>query len=240
MQIPPSTVQSVEKEVRIRELLDRLAASRFSGYCVITHKECICSLIFSEGKPLLAEYPAEKGGSAWRQIQAIREKKADAVTYSLTPAQIGLTLKFNESCRIADAPAERPPDPRSPTTVIKPVTAKGSRDRNVKIKAVITSRDAAGHSPVPHEVKEEKSSTPKGRPPRKIPHAEGGLDQISLESLKGLKESFRVDAASLLKELDLEHLIAEENSPEDVQKSGQRLKKTSADRDMAIDKYVNR
>jgi hypothetical protein len=240
MQIPPSTVQSVEKEVWIQELLLRLTASKFSGYCVITHKECICSLIFSEGKPLLAEYPALKGGGAWRQIQAMRGKRADAVTYGLTPTQISLTLKFNEPCRIADAPGERIPGPRSPTTVITPVTAKGSRDRKVKIKAVIISGDAAGRPPVPSEVKEEEHSTPKERPPRKAPHAEGGLDHLSLESLKGLKESFRVDAASLLKELDLEHLITEANSAEDVQKSGQGLKKTSADRDMAIDKYVNR
>jgi hypothetical protein len=114
------------------------------------------------------------------------------------------------------------PDLRASSTVIRPVSIGGGPGKTVKVIAVQT------------KMKEEKAPPPKvaaagkaaGRPVAGQPGPAERLDRKGLDHLKTLKDSFKTDAADLLSELNLGHLVANKpktdkgNEGEGGEKSG--------------------
>ena len=209
MKIPPGEALSSEKGVLLEDLLKSLEESAFSGLCTLSAEEVTSSLVFRGGRCILAEHHQEKGNAAWKSVLTMKSAKVDAIVHSLSAKQIDRSLESNPSYLVAFPRKEAKGEAVRSTTVIRPVSPKGRPDRQVKVSTVVSGSKAEdGKNQPAAEVHDLKA---------KVPGKE--VDKISIESLKGLKDSFKADVAGLLKELDLEHLIVDEEEKGNVKKS---------------------
>ncbi|MDI6718434.1 MAG: hypothetical protein QMD46_02320 [Methanomicrobiales archaeon] len=218
MQIPNGTVRSREKEVHLGDFLDSLGSTGFTGCCTVTFSGQSCRLVFGRGECILAEYQGCQGEAAWKGILRMKHERADAVLTDLTPDQIEAAISANRPFLVDPNHWKAPPRVRPSTTVIRPVAARGTPGRRVKVSTVSTS-PAGASSPT------RAGSHTGGQTQGRAASLEGGADRISLESLKGLRGSFKSDAATLLRDLDLEHLIVEVAEKENVKKTTQDTEK---------------
>jgi hypothetical protein len=92
------------------------------------------------------------------------------------------------------------------TTVIRPVSIGGGPGRPVRVVAV-QARKAEARVQPPTAARKEEPVAGRG-PPGRGDQQERPLDRKGLEHIKSLKDSFRNDAADLLSELNLGHLVA--------------------------------
>ena len=208
MRIPPTTIHSTKNAIVLRDFLEGIRTTRFTGHCEVTLEKITHSLVFSEGICLLAETPRAKGREAYSELRALSDRRIDAVLYALTPPQVNVSVRFNENCRLGEEnDAKKQPARTLSTTVIKPVSSRGQPGKAVQIKTVRQTAE-----PTVPDKTIRGGEHPPGSSVRNAPGETAG-DRLSLESIKGLKDSFQFDAASLLKELDLEHLIVESKEP---------------------------
>ncbi|MDD1676759.1 MAG: hypothetical protein LUQ40_03375 [Methanomicrobiales archaeon] len=213
MRIPPTTIHSTKNGRVLRDLLEEIRTERFTGHCEVTLDTVTRSLIFSDGICVLAETPRAKGREAYNELRALGDREIRAILYALSPSQVTVSVRFNENCRLGEEnAAKKQPGTAFSTTIIKPVSSRGQPGKVVQIKTVQQMDERAETHP-------EKTvrSGEHGSPVRNAAGETVG-DRISLDSIKGLKESFQFDAASLLKELDLEHLIVESKEPANQKK----------------------
>ncbi|MDD1679639.1 MAG: hypothetical protein LUO93_10720 [Methanomicrobiales archaeon] len=223
MQFPTCKAPVKRDRVRISSLFDEFAVSKFTGYCKILMGREEHILALQEGTYTLAESGTGKGAEAFKAIIELGNSMGSAVLCPLTVKQFQVTLLFNAPFRIVFSsepgageekeqrrePAERSPraeisqpaaQTTAPVTRIHPVSipstaGKAKRVRSIKITA---------------ELRDEKDR----KPVHVARSGEGGrgkkIDQLTLESIKELKETFQADAADLLRELHMEHLIPPE------------------------------
>jgi hypothetical protein len=219
MQFPTCKAPVKREGVRISSLFDEFAISKFTGYCKIVMGRDEHVLALKEGSYILAESGTSTGAEAFKAIINLGNSMGSAILCPLTVKQFQVTLLFNGPFRInfTDGPKEgaaavvqAPTTPQGPSesrplpatdtapvTRIQPVSipstaGKKRRVRSIKITA---ERDKDVQKPV-----QVTRSGEGGRATRKI-------DQLTLESIKELKETFQADAADLLRELHMEHLI---------------------------------
>jgi hypothetical protein len=219
MQFPTCKAPIKREGVRISSLFDEFAISKFTGYCKITMGQEEHVLALKEGSYILAESGTSTGIAAFKAIINLGNSMGSAILCPLTVKQFQVTLLFNGPFRInftdgtgegtepvaqapsvPQRPAESTPIPTistAPVTRIQPVAipstaGKKRRVRSIKITA---EQDTDVQKPV-----QVTRSGEGGRATRKI-------DQLTLESIKELKETFQADAADLLRELHMEHLI---------------------------------
>jgi hypothetical protein len=221
MQFPTCKEPEKREGVLISSLFDEFAASKFTGYCkiLIGREEHILAL--KEGTYVLAKSGTEKGAEAFKAIVDLGNSLGNVIFCPLSMKQFQVTLLFNAPFRIiftgnpdveaevrsAASPAGEmpgadfaPQGSRSvtPVTRIQPVSIPSTAGRTKRVRSIkITA-----------ERKEEKRK----KAVQVVRSGEGGratkkFDQITLESIKELKETFEADAADLLRELHMEHLI---------------------------------
>ncbi len=210
MQFPTCKAPTKRDGVRLSSLFSEFASTRFTGYCKIILGTDEHVLALQEGSYILAQSGEEKGVDAFHLIQDLGDSLAAVILCPLSAKQLEVTLLFNGPYRIIFT--EQPGQPvkpgmakRGPDTRIRPVSipstvGRASRVRSIKIKANL-EEDKKGL-----EVAAAREGA--SRPVKKI-------DQLTLESIKELKETFQSDAADLLRELHMEHLLqkTEEKSP---------------------------
>jgi hypothetical protein len=164
-------------------------------------------MVFSEGVCLLAETPGRRGTEAFKEVQGLNDREVSASLHALSPSQVTVSVRFNEQCRVGKESDVKTTTGRPlSTTVIKPIASKGQQGKVVQI----TSK--SGTPPTSPADRGHDEPHPVGPGGRKAPMDTPG-DRLSLDAIKGLKDSFRLDAASLLKDLDLEHLMVESDEP---------------------------
>jgi hypothetical protein len=223
MQFPTCKAPVRKDGVRISSLFDEFAVAKFTGYCKIQLGREEHILALKEGDYILAESGSLKGTDAFKFISDLGTSTAEVILCPLSLKQFQVTLLFNAPYRIIAA--EEPGHPMAeaerdmareftqqeirepvgrgkgsaPVTQIHPVSipstvGKSHRVRSIKITA--ESEDADRKKKPIQVIKPGE----KGRVARKI-------NQLTLESIKELKETFTLDAADLLRELHMEHLI---------------------------------
>ena len=222
MQIPVTTLRLVKKETSLAGLLAAIGSADCSGHCVITLDERTCSLVVRDGICVLAEMIPLQGDEALQAIRRFGDRTVDVAIHNLTPGQILRAIEINTVSRTAAAVAEPAPG-EAPVTVIKPVGLRGGANRSVKVTTVSHEETKAPASSRTVQPPSGPDSTAvRNSLQKKIGGGDVSLDRLSFESIKGLRNSFRSDAASLLRELNLEHLIIEAKPCRDVKKTPDR------------------
>ncbi|MDD1665222.1 MAG: hypothetical protein LUQ32_07685 [Methanomicrobiales archaeon] len=205
------------KGVPLRTLLSELEKRRFTGYCAMPIAGANALLVLEEGKFILAEYRGIKGRDALVSIRSIGDPPVDVVIAPSNRDQLAAMRKINEPF-LVDPPRQpgsgQGTNASAGTTVIRPVSIGGGPGRSVKVMAVKTRRV------------EEKAQPPmaarRGKAPlaRAAPGQAERLDRKGLEHLKTMRDSFKTDAADLLSELNLGHLVAD-RPKSDKEKEGE-------------------
>ncbi|MDD1672105.1 MAG: hypothetical protein LUO82_03790 [Methanomicrobiales archaeon] len=206
----PTCKAAVKREnVRVSTLFDEFAVSKFTGYCKIILGKQGNVLALKEGTYILAESGDLKGFDAFRAIMNLSNSVVHAILCPLTPKQLQVTLMFNSPFRIIfqdepPVPVEPVVTKAEPVTKITPIAITSTQVKRGKVRSIKIRADSD----------EEKK-------PLKVAGAREGstrgvknIDQLTLESIKELKETFQADAADLLKELHMEHLIQKEDEKE--------------------------
>ncbi|MDD1661140.1 MAG: hypothetical protein LUQ49_01600, partial [Methanomicrobiales archaeon] len=218
-----SEQQEVMKGVPLRTLLSELEKRRFTGYCAMPIAGASALLVLEEGKFILAEYRGIRGRDALLSIRSIGDIPVDVVIAPSNRDQVAAMRRMNEPF-LVDPPRQpgsgQGAGPATGATVIRPVSIGGGPGKSVKVIAVKTRRP------------EEKARAPPVAGRAKAPAAKAGtgqaerLDRKGLEHLKTMRDSFKTDAADLLSELNLGHLVSnrpksdKENKGEGEEKSG--------------------
>jgi hypothetical protein len=201
MRIPASDLQEVMKGIPLRTLLSELEKRRFTGYCATPIAGASALLVMEEGKYILAEYRGIKGRDALEAIRSIGDPVVDVVIAPSNTDQVAEMVRMNDTY-LLNPP--RPPGAQGTpnTTVIRPISIGGSQGKPVKVIAVQTRRVEEKVRPAP--------VAGKGKAPavKAAPGQAERLDRKGLDHLKSMKDSFKDDAADLLSELNLGHLVA--------------------------------
>jgi hypothetical protein len=205
MKIPPSEQQEVMKGIPLRTLLSELEKRGFTGYCAMPIAGANALLVVEDGKYRLAEYRGIRGRDALVSIRSIGDPVVDVVIAPSSKDQVAEMMRTNEPF-LVDPPRQpgtsQGTDAPASTTVIRPVSIGGGPGRPVKVIAVQTRRVEEKVQPSPVARKE------KVRGVKAAPGQAERLDRKGLEHLKTMRDSFKTDAADLLSELNLGHLVA--------------------------------
>jgi len=207
MRFPPSDRQEVMKGIPLRTLLSELEKRRFTGYCAMPIAGASAFLVMEEGKYILAEYRGIHGKDALESIRSIGNPVIDVVIAPFTHDELAGMVKTNEPS-LVEPPRQavsQGKDVRASMTVIRPVSIGGGPGKPVKVIAVQTrQRDEKVRPSL--AVRKEKG------PAGKVVPGQAGqsdrLDRKGLDHIKSMKDSFKTDAADLLSELNLGHLVA--------------------------------
>jgi len=150
MQLPRGTFHSIKKGMKIALILNSLKEDGFTGSCSIACGDRGIDLVVKEGNVLLASCDSSCGNTAMELIRALHEQAADASLADLTPAQMKLTLEFNDQCRVSQR-RESPPKAEIPTREEKKsiesansqnaATATREREREVITRPVSRTPD---------------------------------------------------------------------------------------------------
>lgn len=221
MQFPTCKTPVIKDGVLVSSLIEELVISKFTGYCKILTEENEHFLAFKEGEYILAESGNQKGADALKAIINLGHFKAKAFLCSLSSKQFQVTLLFNTQFRIlstGEFESEAMSDIKSisssivPATELIPPIGKNitpiTRIQQVSIPSTAGKTKRVRSIKITAEVEDENEKKKPdwvtrlgdGRATKKI-------DQLTLESIKELKETFKADAADLLRELHMEHLI---------------------------------
>jgi len=166
MQFPRGRFTSMKKGTRICDLLEDLKNSRFSGYCIITHGTETGSLVLKNGNCLLAGYQDIAGEDAWISIQRIEESEVDVQIIHLTPAQLNLTLEFNQGARIERKKKHMPGEMRGDVPVRLPTKERESQTHIPEPRKSRRSPEREAEAGVPQAL--TGSAIPGGAPPAGI------------------------------------------------------------------------
>jgi len=209
MKIPHCSTSATRRGVTVKELLDDLATAGFTGYCAIPFGESITSLVFEGGLCLLAEHLGQQGLAGLRKLAVMGDARVDAALCDFTTTQIGVTLKLNDRCRVVLPPTMTAADagrvPRS--TSVTSVKIAGLGAKPIRVTSVRTRGEALGRQAGGARAQGQGTAAPGQILKRKIDRTDQRINKSSLESLKTLKDSFKTDAADLLEELNLGHLV---------------------------------
>ena len=205
MQIQPSERQEVMKGVPLRTLLSELEKRRFTGYCAMPIAGASAYLVMEEGRYILAEYRGIRGRDALESIRAIGNPVVDVVIAPSSGDQVAAMKGSNEPFLVDSPRQPGMPDTgaRTSTTVIRPVSIGGGPGKPVRVIAVQAGRR---EEPVPRTAV-TGGKGPAGKPVAGKPGQAERQDRKGLEHIKSLKDSFKTDAADLLSELNLGHLV---------------------------------
>lgn len=172
MQLPRGTFHSIKKGMKIALILNSLKEEGFTGSCSIACGDHAIDLVVKEGNILLASCDSSCGNNAMEIIGGLQEQAADASLADLTPAQMKLTLEFNEPCRVSQR-RESPPKAEIPIREEKKSTtsdnfqsatiATRERERTGSIRTVSRPPDQKPQTQITPPV------PPQGAPPQPGP-----------------------------------------------------------------------
>jgi hypothetical protein len=209
MKIPHCSTSATRRGVTVRELLDDLTKAGFTGYCAIPFGESITSLVFEGGICLLAEHLDKQGFQGLQRLAVMGEARVDAAICDFTTTQLAVTLKLNDRCRVVLPPSTPAAGAGrvSRGTSVTPVKIAGLGAKTVRVTSVRTKGVPAGRQAGGAGARGPGKAAPGQILDRKIDRTDQPITKSTLESLKTLKDSFKTDAADLLEELNLGHLV---------------------------------
>ncbi len=109
MQLPRGTFLSIKRSKKVGDLFFELQEMKFTGVCTLSFKSMNGTVVFKQGKRILAQYMDTTGEVAWDEFQKMSGEKVDSSLSTLTEAQIQLSLEFNKNCLVVrGGKAEKP------------------------------------------------------------------------------------------------------------------------------------
>jgi|GEM_PF-5642627 len=206
MHFPTCKSPQKTEDIKLSSLLEEFSKSKFSGYCKFYFKNEEHIFACKEGAIVLAESEYLKGTQALQAIKNLSNMIGDALICPVSVKQLEVTLLFNSAYRVVASIIEKEAQDvgvnRVPVTKIKPVSIASAVVRKGKVRS-ITSRTESAETE--NSKKKELQGTKFGQGGIQLKGRK--INQMTLDSLKELKETFKADAADLLKELHMEHLI---------------------------------
>jgi hypothetical protein len=179
MQLPMGTLREIKKAEQISSILNDLERTKFSGICHISSNTVSGTFVFKSGKCILAKILHKSGDEAWDELLKMSNYKVDAALSSLDEAQVRQALEFNMACRI--------------------------------IKAVNATPSAAPvytNPQIPERLPQEpEKSTQTKDPPQDSSSFEKDIDTFDKLDIDNVTDKIRNDCKTIVKQLDLEHLM---------------------------------
>ena len=226
MQLPRGTFREIKKHEKIRLILEALGHERFSGICTLSYPAGKGILVFRNGECILAKVMALYGDAGLLEILPLLDETGDAAITLLDEAQIRLALEFNKKALVkkpgilAVAPIAKSPHPTvSPADANPPAGTGSPSGTETVIHRSHTPKKMV--SALPHTSPPSPRSAPRNTLPDEHDVADGGLDGTdpgstsfdqdmeTLDSLdlESVTNKIRGDCRTLVKQLDLEHLL---------------------------------
>ncbi len=197
MQLPRGTFCAIRKNEEIAGLLLELEQSKFTGICSLSFRAGKATMVFSLGSCILAEIPGKTGDPASTGLMAMAGEKADAALSTLDATQVRLALDFNATCRTTTLTGQVVRTPPAARPAPDPAFASSPRD----LDESFFESPADVTPPVkPAEVIDEKLPDTGAEP-------KDDLDTLEHVDLDAVSDKIRRDCKTLIKQLDLEHLM---------------------------------
>jgi hypothetical protein len=99
MQLPRGTLHSVKKNLQPSILFKEISGEKFTGHCNIYTNSGSASIVFREGRCILAKTGQFSGFDAYKRIE-MDPFNLSAELYTFTETQIGLSTEFNPDCTV--------------------------------------------------------------------------------------------------------------------------------------------
>lgn len=177
MEFPRGKFIGIKRGLHIKDLLDELMQLRFTGYCIIALGKESGSLVFKNGKCILAECGDLSGNAAWKVIQELDRHDIDAQLMELSPAKLDLAREFNTSAWIDEGKRQgsghiprKAPGESYPEKVGQVATVRRRRADRESLQAGTGMGSAEIVSGGTQE-----ASTPPGKTAESLPAANGPL-----------------------------------------------------------------
>lgn len=231
MQLPRGTFREIQKQQKLGDIFTELERGKFSGICSISCREGLGNLVLKSGKCILAEFETFKGDTALENlIYASSGDAVDAALSTLDEAQIQLSLEFNKAERIrntgrgstaSDKPAN-PPVQQVHRTV--EARARPAREPNMSLwgdklpDKPLQPRKLPPQPPLATPTKPitEPPATIRARtisgsgrqsPIQETVQGESDMDTFDSMNLDEVTAKIREDCKTMVKNLQLEHLM---------------------------------
>jgi hypothetical protein len=191
MQLPRGTFHSIKKHVTFRSLLDEASAMQYTGSILVSFREGVAFLVLETGRTVLAAYQGMCGKEAFLRMEQMGESRVDAELTLLNESQLALAKEFNKSCRThleSGSAVFFARKEQSPNTIEGPQTIP---EKKTSIRPVTLSTQAARRTFHEGEVENLLS---------------GDLDALDRMDLTKMSGKFRLNAKSIARELNLDHL----------------------------------
>jgi hypothetical protein len=221
MQLPRGTFCGIRKRINLATLLGELEQTRFSGVCNISQEKVTGTLVFHKGRVILADFQDKMGDAGWEELGKAREASVDASLSTLTEAQVQLALEFNKLALVKKIrPAQSAPPTKGssvtfPNGAVKaPAKPALSGAPLPKPKSLLKATPITKSPIAPGKADNHSATAPS---PLENPADMGECSEMgSFESdiatfdrmnLEEVASKIRKDCKTMIKDLDLEHLI---------------------------------
>lgn len=102
MILPRGKIDSLKKGIQFSVLLDELADSKKSGQCIISINNSTATLVFDNGKCLLASMPPLAGKEAYNELIKNEKSVVSAEIYTYSGMQTKLCIEYNPSFLVSE------------------------------------------------------------------------------------------------------------------------------------------
>lgn len=198
MHLPRGTFHSIKKKVSLKLVLTEVLQSRFSGILTISGGCGMVLLVLRQGQIILAEYNTLRGSQAFDKLSQIDDLQVDAELSTLSDVQMGLAIDYNRAYTVTSAPG----------TVVffaKKSHSTPTLEGRKMCTGTIDSSISGFHMKNP----QDPSSLPAFDDPNAL--FDGDLNVLDTMDLEKMAGKIRVNAKHIAKNLDLDHMVDDEN-----------------------------
>jgi hypothetical protein len=169
----------IKKDEQISSILNDLERTKFSGNCHISSDTVNGTFVFKSGKCMIAKILHKSGDEAWDELLKMSNHKVDAALSSLDDAQVRQALEFNKACRI------------------------------IKVRNTTPSSAPEHANPqIPERLPQEpEKSTQTKDPLLDSSSFDQDIDTFDTLDIDNVTDKIRKDCKTIVKQLDLEHLM---------------------------------
>jgi hypothetical protein len=219
MQLPRGTFREILKNRPLGSIIENLEGMGFSGICSISAGAVAGTLVFQNGRFILAKIHGKAGDAAIYELPPLGNIPVDAALATLDTTQIQLALEFNTQFLIKKAdrvlfdttrshgPTEIPPRvSHTHEKILHPATPVAGPDSRQVVIRKPASPDI--HKSGDQHSKTRKIVTEVPAQDTKDPDSfENDISTLESMNLDTAMEKMRKDCKTLVHQLNLEHLM---------------------------------
>jgi hypothetical protein len=223
MDLPRGKFRSLQKGVQLKDILDVITKTRFSGICTFSSDNGTNgTLVFKSGTCVIANIQDQYGAAAWDGTQALLDQVFDVVLSDLDSTQLQLALDFNKKAHVQKK-STRQETPLQKTDVADSLQEERRHGaltgQKVREKDFVKTTNVTFGQLGP-EIPEDQKTPVLYQPGKKEPVPEGQeatasngkstaekeFDTFDSMDLDDVAQKIRKDCKIILKQLQLDHL----------------------------------